>query len=129
MEATMVQNLSNSLLITVIGMGLVFATILLLWGLMALIALIPDGKDAEEAAPVESPALETASVEMEQVDLRESGLKQQAAAAAVAFALASEQEKKKNRIQVAPLIPYVSAWQAFHRTNLIGTKQSKGHVR
>ena len=116
----MVQNLSNSLLITVIGMGLVFAAILLLWGLMALIVLIPDGKDAEEEATVESPALETASEEIERADQRELGLKQQAAAAAVAFALASEQENKKNGIRVAPLIPYVSAWQAFHRTHLIG---------
>ena len=125
----MVQNLSNSLLITVIGMGLVFAAIILLWGLMTLIVLIPDGPDAEEVAPVESPALETASAEMEEVDQQESGLKQQAVAAAVAFALAIEQENKKNRIRVAPLIPYVSAWQAFHRVNLIGNKQSKGRVR
>lgn len=125
----MIQNLWNDVLITAIGMGLVFVAILLLWGLMALIVLIPDGAATEEKTAPGAPATDAVVVEAAGADPLELGLKQQAAAAAVAIALASDKTQKKSSPMLADLIPTVSAWQAFHRTNLIGVKQLKGHGR
>ncbi len=124
----MIQNLSNAILITVIGMGLVFAAILLLWGLMALLVLIRDEKTPEETSS-EAPVVAAGVTEAALPDQKELGLKQQAAAAAVAVALASEKEQNMISLRLSPLNPNVSAWQAFHRTNLIGVKQLKGHGR
>ena len=124
----MVQNLLNAVLITVIGMGLVFVAILLLWGLMALLVLIKDGAAPEEET-VEAPPALGAEAGQSPADARELGLKQSAVAAAVATALAAGKEQTRSRPLISALIPGVSAWQAFHRTNLIGNKQTKGHWR
>jgi biotin carboxyl carrier protein len=69
----MAENLSQALLITVVGMSLVFGAILLLWGTMAILVRLtsPAGQASEERLGNED--------EME--------LKRQAAAAAVAVAL------------------------------------------
>ncbi len=75
--------LNQALIITAIGMGLVFVAILLLWGLMELIVrLTADKKPAEKSAAVEIPLNDEAPISP--VDRR-----RQAAAAAVSAALAS----------------------------------------
>jgi len=107
----MVENLGIALQITVIGMALVFGSIVLLWGVMS--ALV---RFTGDPAPAEI-----------QVDEREikRQLKRRAAAATVAVALAQEDEWEP---QLFPLPPtaHVSAWQAVRRSDQI---KQRGSVR
>jgi sodium pump decarboxylase gamma subunit len=108
----MAENLYNALLITVLGMGLVFAAILLLWGLMALIVrLAPERQPAQEETEAAASSLER---------------KRQAAAIAVAVALA--QHEAGNEPHEFPLPPtaIVSAWQAVMRSKMLN---KRGPVR
>ncbi len=102
------DNLSLSLQITVIGMGLVFGAIVLLWIMMAvLVRLTPD----REAAEAKEPAGEAAPIEPATSD---RALKQRAAIAAVAVAIAHEATPKVHEFPL-PATPIVSAWQAVQR--------------
>lgn len=111
--------LASALLITLIGMGLVFVVIIALWGLMALIVLIRDpagedgGPDTVDEISVPAPRAPAA---------RE--LKQRAAAAAVAIALALE-----GQVKTAPgSRPSQSAgsWQTVMRYKQIESRNSRG---
>lgn len=97
------DNLFLSLQITLIGMGLVFGAISLLWIVMAaLVRLTPAGEEAAEpaaAAPIE-PAAHRAQ--------------QRAAIAAVAVAIAHDTTPKVHKFPL-PATPGVSAWQAVQR--------------
>lgn len=105
----MTENLMHSLTITVIGMGVTFSAIVLLWWMMAgLTAVelrrntaIPD-KQADAGEPQPAPTME-------------SELKARVAAAAVALALA-EQEISSARPLPAPPTAIVSAWQLGTRS-------------
>lgn len=105
---TMTENLQSALLISAVGMGLVFAVILLLWGLMTLIVRLGAARGAADAAPVEPQAAVTddtaerrraaavvaavgAAVEQEHVN---EAVRARAAAAAVAAYLAGEPRKR-----------------------------------
>ena len=93
----MAENLTTALLIMVIGMGVVFASILLLWGMMALLVrLTTDQPRAEPAA---------------EDDLTD--LHQKAAAAAVA--VARQRAISTMAAQVVPPTAVVSPWQAVMR--------------
>jgi Na+-transporting methylmalonyl-CoA/oxaloacetate decarboxylase gamma subunit len=85
--------------ITVIGMGLVFFAILLLWMLMALLVRFTSARP---------PGADALGVEHER--------KQRAAAAAVALAL-SERAGSGPRAFPLPPTALVSAWQAVTRAN------------
>jgi hypothetical protein len=103
-----------SLQITLVGMGLVFAAILLLWGVMALLVRLTGEGDS-------AGSKENAD------DLMD--LKLRAASAAVAAALAIEKAKEEASEQHEfPLPPtaIVSAWQSVMRANMLS---KKGHVR
>jgi Na+-transporting methylmalonyl-CoA/oxaloacetate decarboxylase gamma subunit len=95
----MVENLSTALGITVVGMTLVFAGILLLWGLMVLLVKIT----AEE--PKSQPVTDEAEQER----------KRQAASVAAAVALAMNQQKDVPHVFPLPPTAIVSAWQAVMR--------------
>jgi len=75
----MLGNLVTALGITIIGMGLVFAIILLLWGVMVLLTRLTD---REKVTPSQSPSIvEVASLSVEsRINIRMI----RAAAAAVA---------------------------------------------
>lgn len=113
--------MANALWITVIGMGLVFFAILLLWGLMALLVrLTADTKPklpSQEVQPEEPKVI----VEPPQVDLR-----RRAAAAAVAVALAMERQMGRpcQPEQGEPGVP--SAWQVVNRA-AGGNRRSSSH--
>ena len=91
----MSETLLLSIEITALGMGLVFAAIVLLWGLMSVLT----------ALHLEKP----------EVALPETDLKARAAAAAVAVALA-QQEASSTRPLPEPPTPIISAWQLGMRT-------------
>lgn len=105
--------LETSLLITAIGMGLVFIAILVLWGLMELLVRLTNeknsiSKDESDSTPLES-SFEAAAPDT-------LTLKQRAAAAAVAAALATKTEPKIVPMQRASQNE-VSAWQAVIRAD------------
>ena len=103
---TMSENLLLSLQITLVGMGLVFGAIILLWGLMSLMTRILAEKEPGAAVLDE---------------LREK--KARAAAAAVAVALV---EQAQNRVGYFPMpnTALVSAWQLGMRTRQMYQKGS-----
>ena len=105
------EPLSLSLQITLIGMGLVFVSLMVLWGLMELLVrLTPDRKI------VEGPVVSQGDGELER--------RQQAAAVAVALALA-EQELGPREFPLPPTA-LISAWQAVMRTDML---KKRGKVR
>jgi Na+-transporting methylmalonyl-CoA/oxaloacetate decarboxylase gamma subunit len=101
------DNLSLSLQITLIGMGLVFGAIILLWIMMAvLVRLTPDREAGKE------PTDEAAAIEPSTTD---RAVKQRAAIAAVAVAIAHEATPRIHEFPL-PATPIVSAWQAVQRS-------------
>jgi sodium pump decarboxylase gamma subunit len=108
----MSELLSQGLLMTAIGMGLVFLALIFLWGLINLIARLPIGaKREEEAAPSEEA--EAAPPTPPAEDNRQA-LRARAAAAAVAAALAMQ----RSAMRIAPPTSQtVSAWQAARRSS------------
>ncbi len=114
--------MSDALWITLIGMGLVFAAILLLWGLMALLVRVAAEPEAqeEEAPSVTSPSGEAPMREVERSAAvpGEMARKRRAAAAAVAVTLALRRYRRADG--AAQPAGSVSAWQAVHRAGQIG---------
>jgi Na+-transporting methylmalonyl-CoA/oxaloacetate decarboxylase gamma subunit len=102
-------NIEVALLITIIGMGLVFAAILLLWGVMALLVHF-----STEAEPQRVPD-----------DVQESDeLKKKAAVIAVAAALAIEMSYQPHEFPLPPTAT-VSAWQSVMRSAIL----KRGRIR
>jgi Na+-transporting methylmalonyl-CoA/oxaloacetate decarboxylase gamma subunit len=123
----MAANLNNSLLITVLGMGLVFGVILLLW---AMIALVVRSSAALELRLKTGPADQAAEAE--------KARKRLAAAAAVALAFAevaqarakaqqspTEYHQEQHRFPLPPTA-VVSPWQAVMRAKILS---KRGPVR
>jgi Na+-transporting methylmalonyl-CoA/oxaloacetate decarboxylase gamma subunit len=107
----MTENLLNSLIVTLIGMGITFVAIIVLWWMMAGLTAFPVKEAAAESAPEPVPA--------------EAGqLKAKAAAAAVALALA-EQELSSARPLQTPPTALVSAWQLGTRTRQLYERGSQ----
>ena len=102
------NNIALALEITVIGMGLVFAALILLWWMMALLTSITTDKE-----PASHPA--------EPVSVMDNEDKARAAAIVVAFALAQEQ-KARARPLPEPPTAIVSAWQLGMRTKQLHQK-------
>lgn len=104
---------TTALQISVVGMGLVFGSIFLLWLVMSVLVWGTTDRKTEETQII-APDLE---IEREN--------KRQAAATAVALALALEVEARPH---VPPMPPtaIVSAWQAVMRSNIL---DKRGSVR
>ena len=97
----------NSLLlaleITALGMGLVFAAILLLWGMMSLLTRLTadrEGSSEQDTSPASTG---------------ERDWKAEAAAVAVAIALAERQASSAHPLDTPPTA-VISAWQMGMRT-------------
>ena len=105
--------MANALLITLIGMGLVFVVILLLWGLMALLVRLTAEKEAVVAPESETAAIEVEAPEASAQPEPAPGMdrKRRAAAAGVAAAIALQ---SSSRPAVKPA-GSLSAWQIVHR--------------
>lgn len=108
--------MTNALLITVIGMGLVFVAILALWGLMAALVKVTDWYDRRSAKPEEAPEALQAEREpaVESVSASERKRRAAAAATAVAMALSARTVAQPERASDGNA---VSAWQAVLRAN------------
>lgn len=108
------SGLSIALQITVLGMGLVFAAIILLWWMMALLTKLTSGKDTEGSASI-TPAPPLRSALQSPEGRGESELRARAAAIAVAMALAEQQTSQAHPLSLPPTA-IVSAWQLGMRT-------------
>jgi Na+-transporting methylmalonyl-CoA/oxaloacetate decarboxylase gamma subunit len=109
------QALSLSLLITLVGMTIVFAAIVILWiGIVILVRLTQDGFPKRKGIPQNQTPNSNHRMKL-------------AAAAAVAYALAVRDNELESHQQF-PLPPtaFVSAWQAVMRANIFG---KRGRVR
>ncbi len=102
MDINMSDTFIQSLQITALGMGLVFAAIILLWWMMSLLTAITADR------PRASSSAESASI-------MDSDLKAQAAVVAVAIALAEQQTSLAHPLSDPPTA-FVSAWQLGMRT-------------
>jgi sodium pump decarboxylase gamma subunit len=109
----MPETLSQSLWITLISMGLVFASLLLLAGLMSLMTYV--FRDKEEAASDSSAAVPTS----------DNDEVAQAAAIAVAVALAQQGQSTARPLPTPPTA-LVSAWQLGMRTRQMTQKGELG---
>lgn len=99
----MTENLVLALQITVLGMGLVFGAIVLLWAAMALLMRVTVQRAVDEKI--------TAARER----------KQRAALAGVAVALAQQASTDPQPFPL-PTTAFVSAWQAVTRANLLNRR-------
>lgn len=109
----MTDNITLSLQITAVGMGLVFGAIIVLWGLMTLLtAVIKDKEPAPEAEPAPAPA-----------PVMDSGLKARAAAVAVTIAIAEQQASTAHPLPPPPT-SLISAWQLGLRSRQMVEKGS-----
>lgn len=103
--------IQNSLLITAIGMGLVFISILLLWGMMELVVRMT----ANKRSPLEQPDKAKENTNLAQTaDNSEQMNRAKAAAAAVSYALAIEKTARNQQTVQAPR-ENISTWQAVMR--------------
>lgn len=110
----MENSLSVALVITVVGMGLVFGAILLFAGLTGLLTRLTSRRERPASGGGEA-------------DVAERELKLRAATAAVAVALA-QQDSRGDTLspQPFPLPPtaLVSTWQAVMRSRLMGQRRT-----
>lgn len=106
----MQENLNLAIQITLVGMGLVFIAILLLWGLMALLVRLAADRPVEETAQESVLGQDQAT------------RKRRAAAIAVAIALAQQADSTEPHEFPLPPTAIVSAWQAVLRTRMLNKR-------
>ena len=109
--------MTTALLITLVGMGLVFGAILLFWLFMSVLVRFTD-RQSDMADTVEAEPQEAATGDDEE-------LRQRAALAAVSAALALESEEGPKPFPLPPTA-LVSTWQAVMRSKQLG---ERGQVR
>lgn len=98
--------------ITAIGMGLVFGTILLLWGAMTLLVRLFGGAEEQDDEVIIISAGKQS----------ESDGKRLAAIAAVAAALARQSALNEPHLFPLPPTAIVSAWQSVLRTRMLNKR-------
>lgn len=117
------SNMVIALEITALGMGLVFAAIILLWGMMNLLTFITADKNASSPLPLRELRSATASDLAEPAAVCDSDIKAKAAAVAVAIALAEQQASLAHPLSDPPTA-IVSAWQLGTRTRQLYEKRT-----
>jgi Na+-transporting methylmalonyl-CoA/oxaloacetate decarboxylase gamma subunit len=108
------NNMVIALEVTALGMGLVFAAIILLWWMMDLLTFLTADKAKTSPEQV---------VSAEPVLPMESDLRATAAAVAVAIALAEQQASLAHTLSEPPTA-IVSAWQLGTRTRQLYEKRT-----
>ena len=113
-----VESMTVALQITVIGMGLVLAMILLLWVVIAVLVRFTTTAAAAPLTPIVTGVNSTEVTPTE-------WLERDAAAVAVTIALALSKQEKPH-VPPLPSTALVSAWQAVLRTTMLN---KRGNVR
>ena len=115
----MIEILKQGLLITVIGMGIVFAMILILWGIMVLLVKLTNRPEKEEAAEESATSLpETVAVA--------APADASALAAAIAVAYALSAQPKTAFAGDTQSIQTGSTWLAAGRAQQIARQTNRG---
>lgn len=109
--------MTTALVITLVGMGLVFGAILLFWLFMSVLVSYA-GRRRESPGTAETELKESTAGD-------EEGVRQRAALAAVAVALALADEAGPKPFPLPPTA-LVSTWQAVMRSKQLG---ERGQVR
>ncbi len=117
----MIETLKQGLLITVIGMGIVFAMILILWGIMVLLVKLTNRPEAEEAVE------ETETVLPEPVAVSVTG-DASALAAAIAVAYALSAKPKTAFAADTQSIQTGSTWLAAGRAQQVARQTNRGRT-
>ena len=115
----MIETLKQGLLITIIGMGIVFAMILILWGIMVLLVKLTNRPEAEEVVE------ETATVLPEPVAVSATG-DASALAAAIAVAYALSAKPKTAFAADTQSIQTGSTWLAAGRAQQVARQTNRG---
>lgn len=110
------STMSNALLITLIGMGLVFVVIILLWGLMAALMRLTAKSAQKEAKEGGEDDGDEAGEESASVEAGVKGDKARVAAAAVAIALL---RRPRGSFRLDQVSETGSAWQTVQRANMM----------
>lgn len=114
--------INQGLLITAIGMGLVFLMILALWGIMVLLVKLTSSDKEEEAEAEPRPVLES--------ELTENEADPSAPlAAAIAVAWALENQAAAYAFTPSETKPNVNAWLSSGRTQQVFTNTIRGRKR
>jgi Na+-transporting methylmalonyl-CoA/oxaloacetate decarboxylase gamma subunit len=111
------NNMIIALEISALGMGLVFAAIILLWWMMNLLTSLTADKGASSSRST------TVSDSAEPAPAAECDIKAKAAAVAVAIALAEQQASLAHLLSEPPTA-IVSAWQLGTRTRQLYEKRT-----
>jgi len=112
----MSENLALALQITLVGMGIVFAAIILLGLVMEGLVRLAAQQSATEHNDEETAEMSAAT------SAAESGRRRRAAAAAVAVALAQQADQSQPHAFPLPPTALVSAWQAVMRTRILNKR-------
>lgn len=116
----MSSTIQQGLLITVIGMGLVFAVIIFLWWIMGLLVRVTSKEDT-----IATGQDEGFIVDVQQVpDKIEMEPRRRAAAAAVAVAIAQSQARHLGG--KGKEIGTMSPWQSVHRARQLEQHNTRG---
>lgn len=112
------------LLITAIGMGLVFAVIIFLWGMMALMMRLTSGRkkvndEVELLAETDEPLVPV-------MQIAEGQRRAATAAVAVALMIDTAQKKDKQKRSAAQSDGDLSPWQAIHRARQLNQRTTRG---
>jgi sodium pump decarboxylase gamma subunit len=102
----------SGLIITAIGMGLVFVAIVFLWGMMALMVRLDRNTSSEIIEQEEKPS--------DDKSVSTISKKQQAAVAALAVALAQGETKQLSPSNMN--IEQISTWQSVQRAQVLQEK-------
>jgi hypothetical protein len=116
----MIENLQIAAQISLLGMSLVFAAILLLWGVLALLVRLTAERQIEEEVALAEPASTTASP----TPFARTALAR-AAAAAVAVALALQSQETTPEAPANSPSSAVSAWQAVMRATHLNARRPR----
>lgn len=116
------ETLILALQITAVGMGLVFAAIILLWWVMALLVRLAGQDPAPEEDEEATGAAESVDAALTTQADSQPARKRLAAAAAVAVALARQCESSEPHEFPLPPTAIVSAWQAIMRTRMLSKR-------
>ncbi len=118
------STISQGLLITAAGMGLVFLMILALWGIMALLVKLTNKRETEE----EEPFAEAYLVEPEETTVGDTN-GALAASIAVAYALESEMSTSSFTPRPSASAGTENAWWTAGRTQQLYSNTIRGRKR
>jgi len=119
------SNIQQGLLISAIGMGLVFVVIIFLWGLMALMMRLTSVKRKPEVGAVSETTLALEISVIPEMQTAESQRRAAAAAVAVLMAMASQRRRSAQNPQAETALG-MNPWQSYHRERQLENRNLRG---